>query len=271
MNAEGTGIVLVTTLSDVPSATIRGNIIGIDATVDASAAERNRASSLRSRDHAAPDRRQRRGRRQHHQRQRECRDLRRRRGDPHRHPGQHHRHRRERRPGNLGNRAGGIVVGDVHDGSRRAHRRRRPRRGQRHRLQRRPRRLVSGRAWRSSASRVNRVTVRGNRIYGNASRGFAPDCGGADAQRPGRRRHGANNLQNIADHHGRRLRPADRRARDAQQHAVDDLRRRLLRETRVRSRARRPRPQGQDYVGTTQVTTNASGDRHDRLPACRRR
>jgi len=157
---------------------------------------------------------------------------------------------------NLGNRAGGIVVSTGHDmegaviggigpgeanviaynGGR-------------------PGFYSSGVAILSFTS--NRVTVRGNRIFGNASRGFAPDAAPAPND-PLDADTGANNLQNSplitsVDYGPPTVVHATLLAAPSTTFDVDFY----------ANPACVTRPtaylQGQDYVGSTSVTTNASG------------
>ena len=105
----------------------------------------------------------------------------------------------------------------------------------------------------------NRVTVRGNRIYGNMSRGFAPDWAAPAPNDPGDADTGANNLQNSPMITGIDYGPptvvhaafnsAPSTTFDVDFYANPVC---VLRPTAF--------PQAQDYVGTTQATTNASGD-----------
>ena len=111
---------------------------------------------------------------------------------------------------------------------------------------------------RSGAFRSNRVTVRGNRIFGNVSRGFAPDFVAPAPNDPLDADTGANNLQNSPMITGvdygpptvvhATLERAPSTAFDIDFYANPVC---VTRPTAF--------PQGQDYVGSTQVTTDASG------------
>ncbi len=105
----------------------------------------------------------------------------------------------------------------------------------------------------------NRVTVRGNRIYGNSSRGFAPDYAAPAPNDPGDADTGANNLQNSPIITSVDYGPP------AVVHAVFNSAPSTTFDVDFYGNAAcvaRPTafPQAQDYVGTTQVTTDASGN-----------
>ena len=238
MNAEGTGIAIGETVDDMPTADILGNVIGVDATVTV-ALPNGIGIAASVGDNGRPDRRQRSpakatssaatpgsgstaGNR----------------GPTDPHPGQHHRHGRLAERAISGIAPAASSSGAVHDGTAPSSAASGAGEGQRHRVQRRQARLVPG-GRRDPQLLLNRVTVRGNRIYDNSSRGFAPDFAAPAPNDPLRRGHGRQQSPELSDHHRRRLRSADRRPRDAEQHAVDDLRRRLLRERRLRHAADR--------------------------------
>jgi hypothetical protein len=159
---------------------------------------------------------------------------------------------------NLGNRAGGIIVGNVTDGI--------------------PV-LIGGvgpgeanviafnggrTGWYPAgvanfSSSVNRVTVRGNRIYGNVSRGFAPDWAVLTPNDPGDADTGPNNLQNMPIVTGVDYGPPTvvHATLNSMPSTVFDV-------DFYGNPACVARPtaaaQGKDFVGTTQATTNASGN-----------
>ena len=148
---------------------------------------------------------------------------------------------------------------------------------------RRPRRPGTGRRQRHRAQRRRRHLQRPGRVphvglgrqgHGprqpllrQPSRGHRARPRSAAPGRSRRRRHRAQRASERARDHRHRLRPADRRPRRPEQHAVDDLRRRLLREHELRLVSRRCTPQGEELVGSVQATTDASGLVDDRLPA----
>ncbi len=256
MNAEGTGIAIVETVDDIPTAVIRGNIIGTDRTVTVSlpngigiaagtgdqpiqiggsapgegniisgnaslgVSVGNRAGLITVQGNIVGT---------------DASGTR-----------------------NLGNRAGGMIVSPLHDGD-----------GA----------LVGGIApgegnvvafnggrpgWYPVGVTIlsfssNRVTVRGNRIYGNVSRGFAPDWAAAAPNDPGDVDTGANNLQNSPMITGIDYGPptvvhASFNSTPSTTFDVDFYANPacVVRPTAF--------PQAQDYVGSTQVTTNASGN-----------
>lgn len=105
----------------------------------------------------------------------------------------------------------------------------------------------------------NRVTVRGNRIYGNTPRGFAPDFVAPAPNDPGDTDTGANNLQNSpiiteVDYGPPTVVHATLQSTPSTTFDVDFYANPVC--------VARPTafPQGQDYVGSTQVTTDASGN-----------
>ena len=157
----------------------------------------------------------------------------------------------------LGNRAGGIVVSVVHDGN-----------GV----------LIGGTGagegnviafnggkagWYPAGISLlggssNRVSVRGNRIYGNSSRGFAPDFAAVAPNDPLDADTGANNLQNSpiitsVDYGPPTIVHATLSSAPSTTYSIDFYANPVC--------VTRPTAflQGQDFVGTTQVTTNASG------------
>ncbi len=255
MNAEGTGIAIVETVEDMPTATILGNIIGVDATVTvalpngigiaasvgdnglqiggSSAGQGNIIAGNSGLGISAGN----------------------------------------RGPtiliqGNiigtdgsgtrrLGNRAGGIVVGAVHDGN-----------GV----------LIGGtgagegnviafnggkQGWYPAGVSLisgssNRVTVRGNRMYENSSRGFAPDFAAPAPNDPLDVDTGANNLQNSpiitgVDYGPPTVVHATLNSAPSTTYDIDFYANAVC--------VTRPTAflQGRDYVGSTQVTTNGSG------------
>jgi hypothetical protein len=158
---------------------------------------------------------------------------------------------------NLGNRAGGIVVGAVHDtvgvtiggvapgeGNVIAYNGGKP--GW----------YPVGVAILSFSS--NRVTVRGNRIYGNVSRGFAPDWAAPAPNDPLDADTGANNLQNApmitgVDYGPPTMVHATLTSLPSTTFDVDFYANPVC--------VTRPTafPQGEDYVGSTTATTDGSG------------
>ena len=104
----------------------------------------------------------------------------------------------------------------------------------------------------------NRVTVRGNRVYDNVGRGFAPDFAAPAPNDPLDADTGANNLQNSpiitsVDYGPPTVVHATLRSAASTTYDVDFYANEVC--------VKRPTafPQGRDYVGSTQVTTNASG------------
>jgi hypothetical protein len=256
INAEGQGIVLVPAVTDIPSATIRGNVIGTNATVTAplpngvgiqasvgtnpiqiggSAAgegnivsgNANAAMYVGSGGGAVVV--------QGNIVGTDASGTR-----------------------NLGNRAGGIIAGGITDG---------------------PGTLIGGvgpgegnviafnggrPGWYPAgvtvfSSSVNRVTVRGNRIYDNVSRGFAPDWAALTPNDPGDADTGPNNLQNMplvtsVDYGPPTVVHATLNSTPSTLFDVDFYGNPAC-VTRPTAAA-----QGQDFVGTTQATTNVSGN-----------
>ena len=104
----------------------------------------------------------------------------------------------------------------------------------------------------------NRVTVRGNRIFGNTPRGFAPDFAAPAPNDPGDADTGANNLQNSpiitgVDYGPPTVVHATLNSAASTTYDVDFYANAVC--------ITRPTAflQGRDYVGSTQVTTNGSG------------
>jgi S-layer homology domain len=262
MNADGTGIAIVETTTDMPTATIRGNIVGVDATISvplpngqgisastgdlpiqiggSAPGEGNIVAGNASIGISAGNR-----------------------GAP------------VTVQGNivgtdatgtrrLGNRAGGILLGSGHDGAGVF-----------------LGGIVPGEAnvvafnggrpgWYPVGATIgsfssNRVSVRGNRFFGNVSRGFAPDFAAPTPNDPGDADTGANNLQNSpiitgVDYGPPTVVHATLNSAPSTTYDVDFYANPVC--------VTRPTafPQGQDYVGTTQVTTNASGNATIDLP-----
>ena len=105
---------------------------------------------------------------------------------------------------------------------------------------------------------TNRVTVRGNRIYENSSRGFAPDFAAPAPNDPLDADTGANNLQNSpiitgVDYGPPTVVHATLNSAPSTTYDVDFYANAVC--------VTRPTAflQGRDYVGSTQVTTNGSG------------
>jgi len=255
MNAEGTGIALVETVEDIPTADIFGNIIGVDATVSVplpngigiaaavgdnglqiggsnpglgniisgnsglGISAGNRGPTILIQGNIIGT------------------------------DGSGSR--------NLGNRAGGIVVGAVHDGN-----------GV----------LIGGpgpgegnviafnggkQGWYPAGVSLvsgssNRVTVRGNRMYENSSRGFAPDFAAPAPNDPLDADTGANDLQNSpiitgVDYGPPTVVHATLNSAPSTTYDIDFYANAVC--------VTRPTAflQGRDYVGSTQVTTNGSG------------
>jgi hypothetical protein len=159
---------------------------------------------------------------------------------------------------NLGNRSGGIVLSTGHDGAGAIIGGVGPGEGN----------VVAyngGKAgWYPAGISIlsfssNRVTVRGNRIFRNVSRGFAPDWAAPAPNDPGDADTGANNLQNSPMITGIDYGPptvvhATFNSMPSTTFDIDFYANPvcIVRPTAF--------PQGQDYVGSTSVTTNASGD-----------
>ena len=91
----------------------------------------------------------------------------------------------------------------------------------------------------ASTSPAATVTVRGNRFYGNVRVAIALGFNPPNAADPGDADTGPNGLQNAPVARRHRLRAADGRALRPEQHALDDVRHRLLRQSPLRRRARR--------------------------------
>ena len=108
------------------------------------------------------------------------------------------------------------------------------------------------------SSSTNRVTVRGNRIYENTSRGFAPDFAAPAPNDPLDADTGANDLQNSpiitgVDYGPPTVVHATLNSAPSTTYDVDFYANAVC--------VTRPTAflQGRDYVGSTQVTTNGSG------------
>ena len=242
---------------------IRGNIIGVDATVTRLAAQRHRDRRVTG-DAADPDRRQRCRRRQHRQRQLRASGI-------------SAGNRAERRSPSRatssaptavgraisGTARGGIVVSPGHDGTGALVGGVGPGEGNVIAYNGgRPGGYPAGVSILSFST--NRVTVRGQSDLRELLARLRAGLRRAGAQRSARRRHGRQQSPELSDHHRRRLRSAHRGPRDAEQRTVDDLRRRLLRERRLRHAADRL-PAGPGLRRLHAGHDQRLRDRHDRL------
>ena len=159
---------------------------------------------------------------------------------------------------NLGNRGGGVIVGATHDGDGATVGGIGPGEGNVIAYNGgRPGGYGAGVALFSSAT--NRVRVRGNRLFGNVSRAFAPDFLAPAPNDPGDADTGANNLQNSPlitsiDYGPPTVVHATLDSSPSTTFDVDFYANPAC-VTRLPAS-----PQAQDYAGSTQATTDAAGD-----------